>query len=259
MLGQPAEQPPIALRAVGERSARRARRRARRSARRRGCACERRCRRTPMTSWLGVRVEAGPASDASVSMQPHRREFSYQVSFAGPPATRRPTNRTQVKAAPAEPVRTHQTHILLTCLLPESDHRARGASPPNRTAPRTLRHRPCRWCGAGRGGCGGGGCRARGRRARGRSSGRPAPLSVITRSTLMPWRRRRRPRGAGSATAVAALLVGEHLDVGQPGGVVDADVHELPADVAPRAPAVGVGAALAGRGWPVTRCPAPRA
>jgi hypothetical protein len=35
---------------------------------------------------LGTTIEAGPAWDAPVSMQHHRREFSYQVTIAGPPA-----------------------------------------------------------------------------------------------------------------------------------------------------------------------------
>ena len=71
-------------------SACRARRRAHRATRRRGCACGRRCRRTPMTSWPGDRVEAGPASDASVSMQPHRRESPIKSAS---PARPRPGGR----------------------------------------------------------------------------------------------------------------------------------------------------------------------
>jgi hypothetical protein len=52
-----------------------------------------------MTSWLVVRVEAGPASDASVSMQPHRREISYQVSL---PARPHPDDR-QIERKPKHP------------------------------------------------------------------------------------------------------------------------------------------------------------
>jgi hypothetical protein len=59
-----------------------------------------------VASWLVDRVEAGLASDASLWMHPHRREFSYQVSFAGPPATRRPTNRTQAKGSDSESARS---------------------------------------------------------------------------------------------------------------------------------------------------------
>ena len=53
------------------------------------------------------------------------------------------------------------------------------------------------------------------------------------------------------------LLVGEDFGVGQAGGVVDRDVHELPADVATRAGRVGRWRVVRA-GWPVTRCPAPR-
>ena len=48
------------------------------------------------------------------------------------------------------------------------------------------------------------------------------------------------------------LLVGEHLDVGEPGRVIDADAHVLPADCARRM----AGAACRCR-LPVIRCPAP--
>ena len=44
-------------------------------------------------------------------------------------------------------------------------------------------------------------------------------------------------RAAQEADRGRGLLVGEHLDVGQAGGVIDADVHEFPA-AARAAPAV---------------------
>ena len=60
----------------------------------------------------------------------------------------------------------------------------------------------------------------------------------------MPWRRRRRSRGWRNADRGDRLLVGEHLDVGQAGRVVDADVHELPADALALAGGVGWRSAL---------------
>src|SRR5215212_6949881 len=49
-------------------------------------------------------------------------------------------------------------------------------------------------------------------------------------------------RAAEEAGRGRALLVGEHLDVGEPGGVVDGDVDELPTDPAAPRSAVAVDA-----------------
>ena len=65
-----------------------------------------------------------------------------------------------------------------------------------------------------------------------------------------------RDRAAQEPDRGGGLLVGEDLDVGQAGGVVDRDVHELPAD-GPRLASGGCGAAAGGARLPVTRCPAP--
>jgi hypothetical protein len=54
-----------------------------------------------------------------------------------------------------------------------------------------------------------------------------------------------RDRASQKRDRAAGLLVGEDLDVGQAGGVIDADVHELPTGH-PDAPAVAARLALAG-------------
>ena len=65
------------------------------------------------------------------------------------------------------------------------------------------------------------------------------PLDLDAVAAKWATARRRKP------IAVVGFLVGEDLDVGEPGRVVDADVDVLPAD--PARPPVGA--------LPVRRCP----
>jgi len=60
-----------------------------------------------------------------------------------------------------------------------------------------------------------------------------------------------RDRAAQEADRGGGFFVGEHFGVGQSGGVVDGDVHEVPASFATDAPGgvgVGAGVVLAGAG-----------
>jgi hypothetical protein len=68
-------------------------------------------------------------------------------------------------------------------------------------------------------------------------------LSDITRSTVTPrWENRATAR-VRNAAALAPRSSGRHLDVGEPGRVVDADVDKVPAD---QPAASAGGGALAG-------------
>src|SRR3954451_1177348 len=55
----------------------------------------------------------------------------------------------------------------------------------------------------------------------------------MTRSVVIPWRRSEGDRSAEEADGGGGLLLAQDLDVGQAGRVVDAHVHEPPADGPP--------------------------
>ena len=55
---------------------------------------------------------------------------------------------------------------------------------------------------------------------------------MSTAPTLIPWRKKKRIARRKKADRAGCPLVVEHLDVGEAGGVVDADVDELPAGAA---------------------------
>ena len=54
----------------------------------------------------------------------------------------------------------------------------------------------------------------------------------MTRSTLTPWALKKASARVEEGAGALLPLVGEDLGVGEPGGVVDADMQVLPADAA---------------------------
>src|ERR671936_194093 len=76
-----------------------------------------------VASWLVDRVEAGPASDASVSMQPHRRESPIKSAS---PARPQPAGRRIERRPKGATLSQHVRHQISpsTRLLPESDRQA---------------------------------------------------------------------------------------------------------------------------------------
>ena len=71
------------------------------------------------------------------------------------------------------------------------------------------------------------------------------PLSVSRRRTSMPWAAKKARARSSEGRRACRALVCELLGVGQTSGVVDGHVHEVPADAAVPAAALGKAPAAA--------------